>query len=228
MVTVSTEAGAYQDLDRIRQRLDYRGRDFFDNNEELQFDELLVQLEAESRGIFETLWGDETPLEETERVDEFRATDDAAIPLVYPITDIREVETRQSPGDDYETFDADRYTFDAHRLILGSRSRALSTSRRDAGYSHRRFAARPTWVDFAESLRVTYDRGFGTEPPEDIQSIQIGMIENALRQRKLEQTVAAASPDELVEAASMDEFLTDEIRQRVSDVTSPGRATMSV
>ena len=47
MVTVSVGADAYQTLDQLRQRIDYDGGEFFDDNEQLRFDELLVQARGE-------------------------------------------------------------------------------------------------------------------------------------------------------------------------------------
>jgi len=230
MPTVSVSSSAYQDLAAIRERIDYEGSDIFSDNEALRFDELLVRLEQESRGIFETLWGDETPLEETGRTDVRRATDDAALALVYPITDVTKVEIKRTLGDDWDELDSERYDHTEHRLVLAAHPGGTAL----AHGGHRRtttvgqYAARATWADLAAKLRVTYDRGFGTEPPNDIKSIQIDIINKMLRQMKREQTVAAASPEELAGITEPAEVVTEEIRDRVQDVTSPGRATMSV
>ena len=90
-------------------------------------------------------------------------------------------------------------------------------------------ARRATWADVATEIRVTYDRGFGEEPPADIQSIQIVLINRLLRQLRNEQTVAAADPEQLAAAsAELDTVVTDDIRQRIADVTSPGGRTLSV
>jgi len=228
MPTVATSADAYQDLDRIRERIEYGAGEFYDDNAELRFDELLVELEKESRGIFETLWGDETPLSEVDRVDTIRATDDAALALVYPIQQIREVETRQSVGDDWETLDADNYTATEHKLILATRDTSYVLRRHSHANPLGSFAGRGAWVDLASSIRVTYDRGF--DPiPTDILSIQITLINRMLRQLRGEQTVAAADPGELGDVASqLDNIVNDDIRRRIGDVTSPGLATVSV
>jgi len=228
VTTPTTGADGYQDLSAIRDRIDYTGGDFFSDNEQLRFDQLLVRLEEESRGIFETLWGDESVLEETGRVDEFRTTDDAAIPLVYPINDVSKVEYKAVNAADYKELDTDRYDFTEHRLVLSERptTNALRVER-FSGNPLERFATRATWGDLAAKLRVTYDRGFSGGAPADIKSVQIAMIQNALRHRKQQQTMSAASPEEMAQSAEMDEFLTDEIRNRVADVTKPGLATQS-
>jgi len=225
MPTVSTDADAYQDLEDIRQRLDHRGTEFFDDNAQLRFDELLVQLERESRGIFETLWGDQTPLTEEGRVDTKRTTFDAALLLVYPVNDVTKVELEGSPGDDWDELASDRWDFTKHRVILSNRHRNAPAQRGNPLDDH---ATRPTWRDLAEKIRVTYDRGFGSEPPTDITNIQIQMIQNALTHRRGEQTASAGSPDELADRIGMSEMLTEDLRARISDVTSPGGATLSV
>jgi hypothetical protein len=230
MPTVSTGADAYQDLQRIRQRIDYDAGDFYDGgNAALRFDELLVELEEESRGIFETLWGDETPLTETDRVDEIQPTDNAAIPLVYPIVAVSEVEYKRTLGSDWETLEADWYTSTDHRLILSDRPNSNALRYRYArGNPIADAAERTTWADLAEKLRVTYDRGFGSEPPQDIQSIQIQLIENMLASRKLQQSLSAGSPDEIAQVLNQDRVVTEEVRQRIADVTTPGYGTLTV
>lgn len=228
MPTVSTAADSYQSLADIRDRITFRGHEFFDNNAELRFDELLVRLETESRGIFETLWGDETVLEETGRTDVIRTTDDAAMPLVYPITDVTEVEYKISQGSDWETLDTDHYDHTAHRLVLARRPNINTLRHRQRGNVIATDAQRAAWRDLAAKIRVTYDRGFANGAPADVKSIQIQLIENFLRKRKQDSTVSAGSPEDMAAAMETNMVVTDEIRSRVADVTSPGRATFSV
>lgn len=228
MPTVSTDADAYQSLDRIRQRVDFEADDFFDDNAALRFDELLVELEAEARGIFETLWGDETPLTETDRVQEIRTTDDSALALVYPIQSVSKVERKISLSSDWEEVDPEWYDWTNHRLVLARRPNTRTLRQQQHSNPLTRYAERVTWQDYAAVLRVTYDRGFGSEPPTDIQNIQIQMIANALRKRKQDETISAASPEELSNAMGTSEMLTDDLRQRIDDVTTPGMATLSV
>lgn len=225
MPSVSVDADAYTTLSELRQRVNYVGDDFFDDNAALRFDELLVRLEREARGIFVTLWGDQTPLTETDRVDEKRTTDDAALLLAYPVNDVSTVELKRSTGSDWTTLDADRYDYSDHRLILTNRARNAPRNRAN---ELTRYAGRTTWQDLAAKIRVTYDRGFGAEPPADIKSVQVQLINQLLRNLKREQTVAAASPEEMAQMSAQAEVVTEEIRDRIADVTSPGGATMSV
>jgi hypothetical protein len=230
MATVSTSSGSYQNLERIRQRIDWSPRDFYgdDPNAALRFDELLVELEEESRGIFETLWGDETPLTETGRTDTIQPTSDAALALVYPINDVTKVERKVTIGDDWDTVDADWYTHTEHRLILSDRPNTNTLQHKRRGNTVTDNANRTTWSDFAAKLRVTYNRGFGDSPPQDIQSIQIALIENMLADRKQSQTTAAGSPEEQGQAITNGNIVTEELRSRIADVTTPGLATVSV
>lgn len=228
MPTVSTGPDAYQDLERIRQRVDYDGDGFFQDNAQLRFDELLVEFEEESRGIFETLWGDQTPLEETGRTDEIRCTDDSAMVLVYPINDVTQVERKTALSSDWVELDSDWYDWTEHRLILARRPNVNSMRRQQRGNALASDAKRAAWRDLATKIRVTYDRGFGETPPADILSVQIQIINSLLRNLKREQTVAAASPEEFAGQTETNEVITDEIRERVADVTKPGMATFSV
>jgi hypothetical protein len=227
MPQVSVDANAYQDLAALRPRIDYQGEDFFTDNEQLRFDELLVRLEKESRKVFETLWGDQTPAEELDREDVKRCTYDTAIKLVYPIQDVSQVEFKRTLDSDWEVLESNRYDFTNHHLILSRRPATDVIRHRNAGSRITELNTRATWADLAEKIRVTYDRGFDPVP-FDIQSVQVQLINQMLRKLKREQTVAGASPDELAEMTDRREVVTEEIRERISDVTSPGRATHSV
>jgi hypothetical protein len=229
MPTVTTASGSYQDLDRIRQRIDYEAGDFFNDNAQLRFDELLVELERESRGIFETLWGDETPLTETDREDVIQPTDNAAIPLVYPIQSVATVEYKRTLSSTFEELDTEWYTHTEHRLILTDRPNSNALRYRYArGNPIADAAERTSWNDLAAKLRVTYDRGFGAEPPADILSIQVALIENMLGSRKLSETISAGSPEQIRESITADDVVTEAIRERVGDVTKPSLATITV
>jgi hypothetical protein len=227
--TPTTDAAAYQDLAELRDRVDYTGESLFQNNTQLRFDELLVRLERESRGIFETLWGDQTPASEDGRTDEITSVpEDAALTLVYPIQDVTQVEYKASLGDDFETLETDQYKHTKHNLILAEYWSDTVLRHRQRGNTLARNAERATWRDLATVLRVTYDRGFDTVPA-DIKSVQIVIINRMLRKLRQEQTVAAASPEEFAGvAADYDSIVTEEIRERISDVTTPGRATMTI
>jgi len=227
MVTVSENADAYQSLARLRERVEYEGGDFFSDNEQLRFDELLVKLEAESRAIFENLYGDVTPKAQDGRIDERQAVDNKALSLPYPIRDVTEVEVQYNVGGDFETLDTEWYSHTEHHLILDSDRipRTRFNLRRQRGIE--RFASQPGWLDLCERLRVTYDRGFESIP-QDILSVQVQIVNNLLRQLRLEQNVEAAAPDEYRAMTDGMEVVTDEIKSRISSIASPGRSTMAV
>lgn len=235
----------YQSLARIRARVDHEPNDFFEDNAEKRFDRLLMGttavgdtadgdpdewdgLEAEARGWIETMLGDETLNEETGRVDEIRPGYDSALTLVFPITDVTKVEYKTTLSADWQTLDADRYTHTEHNLILETCRRgrtALIDTRRNTLADA---ATRGTWADLAARLRVTYDRGFA-EIPLDIKSVQIQIINRMLRLLRAEQTFAAASPEEWQGVSpEFDRVITEDIRDRVADVTTLGGATSSV
>lgn len=228
MASVTEDPDAYQSLSDLRGRVPYDGPELFDDNEHLRFDELLVELEEEARGIFETLWGDETPTEETGRVDELRATDDAALLLTYPVNDVTQVEVKRSGGGDWEVYESDRWTFTDHRLILEGRPRGTRHRRTQGRNRLVDESTRATWRDVAVAVRVTYDRGWSSVPA-DIKNLQGQLVTRMIRKRRLEDGFAAASPDELQGVSpDFDTVLTEDLRQRIMDVTTPGGATMSI
>jgi len=231
----------YQTLDRLRARVEYEPSDIFDDadNAEKRFDRLLAGsdsvgetdgfrgLEAEARGIIETRLGDNTLAAEDGRVDVMRTTDDSAMPLVFPIRDVQSVEYKLNLGDDFETLDADRWDFTDHNIVL-SYGRRMAESRH--GFRGNRltgFTARLTWLDLAEKIRVTYDRGFDPVPA-DVLSVQVAIVNRMLRNLKVEQNVAAMEPDQLEAMTASEAILTDDIRDRIDQVTPLGGATQAL
>lgn len=204
----------YTSLTTIKLRIDYRGEDFFDINPDNKFDDLLTQLEKETRGLINSYMGDETFSEETGRVDELVTTSDAALPLVGPINDVSKIEYKISPASDWETLNSDRYTNTKYRIVLEPRT----------GITHRRrnpltqLANRSTWRDLGRKIRVTYDRGYSTIPPE-VQNIQISMINQILRKLRTEQSISAANPEDISSVSEAGAVFTEDIRQRIDDLT---------
>jgi len=241
----------YQPLERLRERIEHTPEDIFGDepNAEARFDRLLygtaatdpdapesgawIGLEAEARGIIQTLNGDQPLGKEPARVDTFRPDYDAATTLVYPVQSVESVEYKHSLGDDYSTLDPDRYALDrrgnAHLLVLehfrrGGRGARGGTRRNTLADN----ANRATWRDLAAELKVTYERGF--DPiPADIKSVQVSIVNRMLRLMRAEQSFAAASPEEFQGVSpEFDRVVTEDIRQRVADFTSPGGATMTM
>lgn len=236
-------ADPYQSLSRLRARVEYEPDDLYEGpNAEARFDRLLFGanlpdadvapewpgLEGEARGIIETTLGDATLSHETDRVDELRPTDDAALPLVYPIQDVSKVEYKYRLGNDFEELDTDRYTHTEHRLVLEYGRRGRSNPRGGVRRNTLADAAtRATWSDLAARLRVTYDRGFETIPL-DIQSVQVAIVNRMLRNLKTEQNIAAMDPEQITAVTDAEAILTDDIMERLDSVTRLGGATLSV
>lgn len=236
----------YQSLDRIRARIDHTPEELFDDNAEKRFDRLIMGttevgdtsdgdagewfgLEYETRSMIESILGDQPLGYEGDRTDEIRPGRDAALTLVYPIQDVTEVEIKRSLQSDWETLDADKYTWTDHRLILEYRRPG---TRENRGGLRRNVladtAGRATWRDIASKLRVTYDRGF-EQIPGNILSIQTDLINRMIRLMRAEQNFAAASPDEWQGVSpEFDRVMTEDIRERIYDVTSLGGVTQSV
>lgn len=221
---------AYVTTADLIDRIEYEAADFYDVNEQQQFEDLVGTLESEAVGLLESRWGDQTFEEETDKTETFQATDDAALLMPYPITDVSKVEVKVSIGADWNTLDSDRYDFTPHRLIL-----AETTRRRSSQYhteSHmtnplNRWAGRATWGDYYAKLRVTYTRGF--DPlPEDVSHIVIEAVENMLRDLRIEQTVDALDPSQAEQYVNAGGAMPENLKEKIDTITSPGGATLSV
>ena len=243
-----TAGDPYQSLERIRERVEHTPDDLFEENAEARFDRLImgtdatdpdapaaeswIGLEAESRGIIETLTGDQPLGREVDRVDEFRPSTDAAIPLVYPVESVASVEYKHSLRSDWRELDAHRWTMDrdgrGHTLILEAMRRGGGGRGGTRRNTLADTANRATWGDLAAKLKVTYTRGF--DPiPADIQSVQIALINRMLRLMRAEQSFAAASPEEWQGVSpEFDRVITEDTRERLEDFTTIGAATMSM
>lgn len=236
----------YQSVERLRARIEHQPTDLFDDNAEKRFDRLLGGtesvgdapatdadgwrgLEYESRKYIETLYGDQPLNYETGRTDELRPTYEAAIPLVHPVDSVSQVEYKYDLGGEWRTLDAERYTWSRHNLILehfraGGTGGRAGTRRNTAAD----FATRASWGDLAAKLRVTYDRGYDPVPG-DIQSVQVQIVNRMLRLMRLEQNLAAASPEEWQGVSpEFDRVITDAIRERIGEFTTPSGATLTM
>jgi len=169
------DADAYpDDLAEIRLRVQYDGSELFDeHNTQRRFDELLVRYERQTRNLIETHYSDETFAFEEDRVDELRARDVETLQLVYPVQEIKSVEWRRAPGADFEDVDARWYAATDHGIELRRARRGKHPQKR-SGSPLTSDAARLSWRDFADRVRVTYDRGFDPVPA-DVLDIQFAL-----------------------------------------------------
>lgn len=220
----------YIPIDTLKTRVSYDGEQIFEeHNEEKRFHDLLEQLEDEARGLINTRTGDQTFNYESGRTDTFRATDDAAVPLVYPIRDVTQVEVKNSLASDWRTLDTDEYDFSKHRLILVRPTRGGSPSTLQVQRKNPllRDSNRMTWRDIATKIRVTYDRGWETIPP-DVQSVTVSIVNQLLRQLRNEQNVAQMEPEQIRSLTDASTVLTDDIRNRIDQITKLGGWVQSV
>lgn len=215
------EGAWWESLADLRERITaYDGGELFADNEQLRFDRLLVDLERESRSHIEDLIGDEPLTFESDRVDELDATADVALWISFPVRDVSKVEIRRRPESDWRELDRNWYEWNEHRLILRKRSRRGTRSRRRNPLTGN--ANRATWGDIADKVRVTYDRGWDPVRPE-VKAVQRQLINRMLRSDRLEQQMAAASPDQFAGVSpQFDQVFTEDMKQRLDDLTGVG------
>lgn len=209
-----------ESLAALRRRIHYNGDELFgEHNTQLRFDQLLVDYERQTRGIINTNHSDETFNFEEGRVDDDRARDVAIHQLVYPVQSIDTVEWQIDKDRGFETLEPDWYEQRDHGVELTAGLRHLHHGpHRDNPLDGD--ATRLTWRDVAERVRVTYDRGFETVPPEVV-DVQTALINRKLRLLRQEQTTAAASPDELAGVGpQFDQLMTEDMRSRINDLTN--------
>lgn len=230
---MSTEGTPYQSLERLKMRLEYDATDLFDSrdNADKRFDRLLGGtaevgdgddfdgLEAEARKTIESYHSNEPFSREVDRVDELRATDDAAISLVGPIESVSKVELKSSLRGDYRELDAGRWDYSDYRLILAYGPNRVGSGRR----GRRRnvladSAGRAEWSQVAQKIRVTYTRGFDPVPA-DVRSIQVRLINRMLRNLKTEQNISAMEPDQIQAITSAEAVVTEDIENRIRRIT---------
>ena len=210
----------YTDIETIKDRVEYEGEDFYDLNPESNFDELLTQLEKESRSIIENHMGDVSFSEETDKEEEFVNPSGTRIQLDYPINNVSKIEVLRHIGDNYETLDSDLYEVSKHGVNLEkypNDEKFLTARYHQNPLGHNVNKVR--WENIAEKVRITYDRGF-TDVPQNIKSIQITIVNRLLRQLKNEENIQALSPDEAANLPERQVILTDELKNRLDNVTN--------
>ena len=210
----------YVSNSEIKARIDFNGEDFYDINPEQKFDELITNLEEDSRAEINGQIGGRSYEKETDRTDVLDASDKDILELVFPIQSVSQVETYRRNG--WETLDDERYEHTAHNLEL------LPIIRREYGNYLRYRHVNPlsqrtmelTWNDIATRVRVTYDRGYD-EIPHMIKEVQYDMINRMLTHLRQDQNISKIEPDKATEQLNNRTVLTKDIMKRLNKVSRP-------
>ncbi len=222
--------GQYQTVEEIEDRIEYVGDDFFTSNADPSFDTLVTTLEAESRALIESYKGDIQFDKETDKEVVKQSPDGASLQLQFPIQSISKVEYKRTPSDSWNELDSDRYYSTKHSLVLSSYPAIYKTEHygnKDANILTNN-SNRLSWMDFSQRLRITYTRGYD-EVPANIKNIQIALINKMLRQLRNEQVTEALSPDQVRNFdMNFDTLMTEDIRERLDEITSHGNKVIAI
>lgn len=208
---------AYLVVDDITPQIHYEESDF--DLDKSEFDDLLETFEEQSRAFIESYMGDVTFSEENNKEQHMIAPDSAAVPLEYPINNINKIEYKRKMSGDWDTLDSDRYTNTEHRIIL-RRYPELFLQRKGLHRNNKlEFdMSRMAWSDFAVELKVDYDRGF-EDIPKNVINIQIEMINRMLRKLKMEQGISTMNPENIESITQANVIMTDDLKDRLSEIT---------
>jgi len=209
---------SYMTTSEIKERVNYDKDDF--NLETAGFDDLLEQVEEESRALIESYKGDITFSQET-RVQTIKSSDDSGIPLEFPVNDITSsgVEYKKTLSDDWTELEEDRWDYSEHNLILRKLPRTYSRYHRNRRYDPVQIDHnRTTWSEFSTKIRVTYDRGY-SDIPANVINIQLTLINKILRQLKHEQGISGLDPQNVSTYADIDILMTQDVRERLDEIT---------
>ncbi len=220
---------SYQTKAEIKERIKYDGSEVVAEDAATgTFDDLLDTLESESRAMIESYKGDVTFSEETDVVKEIEAPDDVTIALDFPVNDVSKVEVKYRFTGGWNTLDSDYYYHSEHNLILGKTyPKRNINSRNRRKNPATRYLYRGTWADICYKVKVTYDRGYSTIP-SNVKSVQITLINNMLRQLRLEQSIAAIEPDAVGTYLDAGKIMTEDVTDRLDQMTSFGGTTVVI
>ena len=216
----------YQSLSDLKLRLSkqYKPKKFYPDasDPDSEFDDLLTQLEKESRGIIES-YKDDVSFEQQSYTKTKQAPDNARISgLVYPIDSVASVEYRQHQEDSWETLDKRKWRFSDHAIILRKVPKRRRRNRVSRTFNRRNRlldnARRATWNDWGSELRIEYTAGF--DPiPQDVIHIQIRLISNMLTQLRKDQTQLPSSPQNMMDDVREEKIFTDDIKELLDHIT---------
>lgn len=214
----------------IEDRISYKGEQFFTTATATNFESLLETLEEESRALIESYMGDVTFSEETGKELEVVAPDSIYIELKFPVTSITKVEIKYTANGSYNTMDTERYYYSKHALYLAEHGIAYSDMSRRRWLMRNpisRDLKRVTWRDSCYEVKVTYDRGY-SDIPSNVKGIQLSLINNMLRNLRLEQSIGSIEPDAVTSYIEAGKVFTSDIKARLDGITSFGGTTVVV
>ena len=215
----------YQSLSDLKLRLSkqYKPKKFYPDasDPDSEFDDLLTQLEKESRGIIES-YKDDVSFEQQTYTKTKQAPDNARLPLIYPIQSVTKVEYRQHQDDSWTELDSKKWRFSRHSIILRKVPKRRRRNRVSRTFKRRNRlldnARRATWNDWGSELRVEYTAGF--DPiPKDVIHIQIRLISNMLTQLRKDQTQLPSSPQNMMDDVREEKIFTDDIKELLDHIT---------
>lgn len=195
---------------------------YFEYHPEEKFDDLLEELERDSRAIIDNQLKGEGLEEEKDKVEEKVAPSSSRIQLSYPVNNVSKVE-RIVGGESYE-LDEERYNVDKYGIVLRGGVRDLGvTSYNNAKLRMgrnplKRFSNGVEWCDVAEMVKVTYDRGF-SEIPQSVKEVQKKIIRKILTHLRQDQNLANLEPDDVTNVTNERTILTSDLMSRINMIT---------
>ena len=220
----------YTELSTLKQRIEYKGDDYYDIHPEEKFDELLTQLEKESRQLINNHKGSAglsfTFEKETDRTDTIRAPNARTVQLVYPVQNVSKVEIELFDKG-YNELDDTSYDSTRHNLILQRSAFPFINDTRQRKRKLDRNITDPTWNDICTKVRVTYTRGYDSIP-ENVKNVQIQMINKMLRNLRMEQGIQSVEPDNVSQFVDAGTVMSEDIRQSLDDISASKSPVVAV
>ncbi len=220
----------YTELSTLKQRVEYQGDDYYDVNPEDKFDDLLTQLEKESRQLINNYKGSAglsfTFEKETDRVDTIRAPNARTAQLVYPVQSVSKVEI-ELYDKGFQELDDTSYDATRHNLILERSAFPFVREFRPRERKLDRNITDPVWNDICTKIKVTYTRGYDSIP-ENVKNVQIQMVNKMLRNLRMEQGVESVEPDNVSQFVDAGTVMSEDIRESLDDISASKSPVVAV
>lgn len=194
-------------------------KDYFEKHPRENFDQLLKELEKDSRAVIDNQLKGEGLEKEENLVEEIRAPHRKKIQLSFPVQDVKLVEINASEG--YRELRDSRWRFTKQYLILrgtrrdfGNKGRVRTRNQNPLKNQSNSFE----WADLGQRVRVTYDRGF-EEIPQDVKEVQKKIIRKMLTHLRQDQNLAQIEPDDVSNIANQRTILTEDIKETIGGIT---------